>query len=463
MAIDIPSLFSDIIGTDEQRRLQMLQEGDLLARQLTGNLRTGAGASLGQRLTATAAPTVTAIAGQLPQRREDIRRAAGGMLGLDVRTQGEKVQDALRGIDASDPESLLQAAQSVGDLGLGSQAATIRGLAADVTRQNQADIRAQEADSREQEQSRISINRDLQAISESAERQLTSRQNRLFAAENRDSELSSQERQAKLEKLNLQEAELRIQALKEGDPVDEVFGAPQFYPNGVISYIAKNGDPVVKDINANVLSGDDARAALEEGNARLVEQQQKVYQARRLGTAAAKTAADAFESIGPQRIMITNLREAARLVEGGAATSKLEEFLKPLSQATQFLKQINGELTLSQLSQVTMGALSEKELELLEATAAPSGFDKGQIVQWYRDKAAATEKALTILEEQAAFFSRPGATPETWIESQKTKREAQESPNAEDTEERAKLLREVRGESSQQRVPGTGGRTGRPN
>ncbi len=326
MAIDIPSLFSDIIETDQQRQTRLLTEGALLGRELTGNLRTGAGASLGQRLIATAAPTVTAIAGQLPQRREDIRRAAGGMLGLDVRTQGEKVQDALRGIDASDPESLLRAAQSVGDLGLGSQAATIRGLAADVTRQNQADIRAQEADLREQEQSRISINRDLQAISESLERQLTARQNRLFAAENRDSELSSQERQAKLEKLNLEEAELRIQALREGDQVDEVFGGQQFYPNGVVSYVSKNGDPVVKDINGSVLSGDDARAALEQGNELLVEQQQSIYQARRLGTAAAKTAADAFESIGTQRIMITNLREAARLVEGGAATSSLESF-----------------------------------------------------------------------------------------------------------------------------------------
>lgn len=106
MAINIPSLFSDIIGTDEQRRLQMLQEGDLLARQLTGNLRTGAGASLGQRLTATAAPTVTAIASQLPQRRENIRRAAGGMLGLDVRTEGEKVADVLGEGFETDAEGL---------------------------------------------------------------------------------------------------------------------------------------------------------------------------------------------------------------------------------------------------------------------------------------------------------------------------------------------------------------------
>ena len=113
MAINIPSLFSDIIETDQQRQTRLLTEGALLGRELTGNLRTGAGASLGQRLTATAAPTVTAIAGQLPQRREDIRRAAGGMLGLDVRTEGEKVQDMLRGADVTTPEGLKALADSI--------------------------------------------------------------------------------------------------------------------------------------------------------------------------------------------------------------------------------------------------------------------------------------------------------------------------------------------------------------
>ena len=113
MAINIPSLFSDIIETDQQRQTRLLTEGALLGRELTGNLRTGAGASLGQRLTATAAPTVTAIASQLPQRREDIRRAAGGMLGLDVRTQGEKVQDMLRGADVTTPEGLKALADSI--------------------------------------------------------------------------------------------------------------------------------------------------------------------------------------------------------------------------------------------------------------------------------------------------------------------------------------------------------------
>lgn len=86
MAIDIPSLFSDIIESPEQKRTRLLTEGTLLGRELTSGLRGYA---------QTQAPLVSAIAQRLPQQREDIRRGVGGMLGLDVRTQGEKVADIL--------------------------------------------------------------------------------------------------------------------------------------------------------------------------------------------------------------------------------------------------------------------------------------------------------------------------------------------------------------------------------
>jgi hypothetical protein len=130
MPIDIQSLFSDIIETPAQRQQRMLGEGILRGRELTGSL-TG--------LARTQAPLVSALAMQMPQRQEALRRGVGGMLGLDVRTQSEKVQDALKGVDPSDPQSLIQAAQAVGNLGLGTQSAQMRAMAADVTRQRQAD------------------------------------------------------------------------------------------------------------------------------------------------------------------------------------------------------------------------------------------------------------------------------------------------------------------------------------
>ena len=142
MAININTLFADIIDTPEQRQQKMLQQGMLQGQQLTQNL-TGL---------ARAAAPLAQMAGQLGvQRNEDLRRAVQPMLGLDPRTTGEKLQEALSKVDTSTPAGMLQAAnmvQSIDPL----RAATLRQEAArlrteaedrDLTRRTQeASLRA---------------------------------------------------------------------------------------------------------------------------------------------------------------------------------------------------------------------------------------------------------------------------------------------------------------------------------
>lgn len=104
MAINIPTLFADIIDTPEQRQEKLLQQGmaqgQLLASGLTG--RSRALAPLAQ------------MAGQLGvQRNENIRRAVQPMLGIDPRTDSEKMAEKIGQMDASTPGGLLQAAQAL--------------------------------------------------------------------------------------------------------------------------------------------------------------------------------------------------------------------------------------------------------------------------------------------------------------------------------------------------------------
>tara|TARA_R110000822_G_scaffold118931_4_gene251779 strand:- start:372 stop:1703 length:1332 start_codon:yes stop_codon:yes gene_type:complete len=104
MTINISTLFADIIDTPEQRQQKLLQQGmaqgQLLASGLTG--RSRALAPLAQ------------MAGQLGvQRNEDLRRAVQPMFGIDPRTTGEKLQEQIGEMDASTPEGLLKAAQSL--------------------------------------------------------------------------------------------------------------------------------------------------------------------------------------------------------------------------------------------------------------------------------------------------------------------------------------------------------------
>jgi len=122
MTINIQSLFSDIIETPAQRQERLMMEGVLQSRQITGGI------------TNPMVPTALAstIAQRAPQRQENIRRSVGGLLGLDVRTDSERVQEALSGVDPSNPESILQAAQMIGNMGLGAQAAQMRQMAAEL-------------------------------------------------------------------------------------------------------------------------------------------------------------------------------------------------------------------------------------------------------------------------------------------------------------------------------------------
>ena len=132
MAINIQSLFQDIIETPAQRQQRMLQEGILKGRELTAGL-TG--------LARTQAPLVSALMMNMPRQQEALRRGVGGMLGLDVRSESEKVQDALKNVDPNNPQSLLQAAQMIQGLGLGTQAAQMRQMAAEQKRQQDIDER----------------------------------------------------------------------------------------------------------------------------------------------------------------------------------------------------------------------------------------------------------------------------------------------------------------------------------
>lgn len=151
MAINIQSLFQDIIETPAQRQQRMLQEGILKGRELTAGL-TG--------LARTQAPLVSALMMNMPQQQEALRRGVGGMLGLDVRSESEKVQDLLRTADVSTPQGMINLANSIQQYAP-AQAQTLRAAAVEkqqeiadrereIQRQNAADARAEASAIREQ-------------------------------------------------------------------------------------------------------------------------------------------------------------------------------------------------------------------------------------------------------------------------------------------------------------------------
>jgi hypothetical protein len=157
-AINIQSLFADIIDTPEQRQQKLLQQGMVQGQLLSSGLR-GRAAAL--------AP-LAQVAGQLGvQRNEDLRRAIQPMIGIDPRSTGEKIAAQIQGLDPNNANSVLQAAKSLESIDP-LRAAALRQIAAQITRQQQADMMAQQ-------QASTSIARDLEAITASQEGREASR------------------------------------------------------------------------------------------------------------------------------------------------------------------------------------------------------------------------------------------------------------------------------------------------
>jgi hypothetical protein len=79
-------------------------------------------------LARTQAPLVSALMMNMPQRQESLRRGIGGMLGLDIRTESEKLQDAIKNLDIENIQSARDVAKRLQDMGLSLQAAQILSL-----------------------------------------------------------------------------------------------------------------------------------------------------------------------------------------------------------------------------------------------------------------------------------------------------------------------------------------------
>ena len=167
MAINIQSLFADIIDTPEQRQQKLLQQGVEQGRLLASGLR-GRAAAL--------AP-LAQVAGQLGvQRQEDLRRAVQPMLGIDTRTAGEKVAEDIGQLDLTNPDDMVKAAQQLQAIDP-VRAAALRQAAA--VRQTEIADRARtirrqdEADRRAEAQDKRATNAEARAVTDWANRMVT--------------------------------------------------------------------------------------------------------------------------------------------------------------------------------------------------------------------------------------------------------------------------------------------------
>lgn len=170
MAINITSLFQDILESPEQKQQRQMAEGFARNQNAVSGL-TG--------LAQAAAPLVGTMAELQGRRTEDLQKGVGRLLGRDVRSTSEKVSDALKGFNPQDPQSVTQTTQLLRELGLGPQAAQLSSMALEEQQKKEAvDLQAQAArqaidintaqEARAVENQAMAREQELRAIAESA-------------------------------------------------------------------------------------------------------------------------------------------------------------------------------------------------------------------------------------------------------------------------------------------------------
>ena len=433
MAINIQSLFADIISTPEQREDKLLKEGMLQGQLLASGLKGRA----------AAISPLAQIAGQYGvQRQENLKRAVQPMLGIDPRTTGERIEEAVSGLDMSTPEGLQEAAlaiQSVDPL----RAASLRQMA--------AQKRAEQSQAERQKELQ-----DIQIKGETINFQQSQREaneyianeplrDRLFEAEVETAELANKEA---VKKLNNPEDD----SLFERDTV--TFG------NGLSILTDSKGNKIVKDLNGNVLIGDEAKEAVEAAREQAIKDEAAKYNARTSGSQYAKIAVEALNNSEVLTKQVANLNNAISLLDEGAKVGSLDSLLAPFDAATAALETQQRELGLGVVSSVTFGALSEGELELALSINAPRTNDETELRRWYERKAAATLKLAQAAKDQAIYFSQPGASIDGWyalqdsVRAEREFREKNAAPSDKDDELRRKALQSLGLEPVEQKTVG---------
>ncbi len=164
---------------------------------------------------------------------------------------------------------------------------------------------------------------------------------------------------------------------------------------------------------------------------------------RESGKGAIKIGHDAFNKLAPIRKNITNLRKGITLLDKGALTGPLDKFLPNFRASTIELKNLQGQLGLDIISDVTFGALSEAELAFALDTAIPERLNKEELKSWLLRKASGQSKLYDAYEDAALYLGKPGNDIPGYLQLKRAEREEQSKVSGDLTEEETLELQEL--------------------
>lgn len=133
---------------------------------------------------------------------------------------------------------------------------------------------------------------------------------------------------------------------------------------------------------------------------------------------------DAFKKLPILDEKIGLYDRAIDAVERGAGTGPIEKMMPTFRAASVELQNIQQQLGLNILAGVTMGALSEREMDILLSTAIPTGLDGPELKEWLQTRKNATIKLRNFIEDAVVYLRKPDSTLEGFIAARRGNREA---------------------------------------
>ncbi len=171
-----------------------------------------------------------------------------------------------------------------------------------------------------------------------------------------------------------------------------------------------------------------ANTTIASGNAGVTAEQVAdvagtVAGGKKAGEQAIEASGDARKQLSTIKSNIAKYDEAIQLLEDGAQTGAVVSSLPSVQAASVQLDNVQRQLGLNVIEQVTFGALSERELQLALATALPTNLQPQELKKWLIQKKAAQEKLAKELESAAIFLGTPGNTVAEYMQLMQSARE----------------------------------------
>ena len=193
------------------------------------------------------------------------------------------------------------------------------------------------------------------------------------------------------------------------------------WDNGLVQYLTKDGQMVVKQFNKEYTdpveikklidnaNQDSFRVDLEAGTveaevAGLVEGKKGAFEIAKSQMAEAQKAIDRL--VGN----IQNYKEGIAAINEGAQSGFFISRLPSMRTASIQLDNVVNRLGLDVVGSVTFGALSAGELSMAMSTAAPTSFAPEYLKEWFENRIKAKENLLKVSEDIARFLSNGDKT-----------------------------------------------------